>query len=174
MKVIMMLMVIVMIKLIIVMVILMALYRLIIFCFPLFLMVCNPTLPLRPLFWSVCRSIGDSYLGAVKRSTSTAHDVRVLRLAPDPQRSRVTVVVLASDGLWDSVQKRLHSTAAFARLVGGRLTSCAAAAAHNLNQRLAEDLTAMAVKTERDDVTVAVSCHWIHLQRIKSVTPTNR
>lgn len=89
----------------------------------------------------------------VKRMRRTANDVSFVRLEPDPKR--VTLIIVASDGLWDAVDKLPLKSSSFASFLTDRLN--AYGDSDGVNQRLSEDITRWAGSTEKDDVTVGVS-----------------
>lgn len=99
-------------------------------------------------------SIGDNHLAPIKKSTRSAKNVSVIKLVPD--KERVTLLIGATDGLWDAVDKLPHQAKTFAYYVAAHL-SHHGHTSKGIHQILSDDLTRWATSRERDDVTVAVS-----------------
>lgn len=90
-----------------------------------------------------------------RRALRRASDVRWIKLLPDSKR--VTLLIAASDGLWDVVDRMPQEK-----------SSIAAVVAHSLNQysggeqyvqKLSEKLTKWAAVNIADDVTVTVKSY---------------
>lgn len=106
-------------------------------------------------FLQVTGSIGDSHLEPIKKSTRSAKNVSVMKLVPDEER--VTLLIVASDGLWDAVDKLPNRSSTFAHYIADHINQIGQI--RGAHQILSDDLTRWAASKERDDVTVAVCLH---------------
>lgn len=78
--------------------------------------------------------------------------MQVVNLVRDPNQA--TILVVASDGLWDAVDKLPDKLNTFAQYIADHLLRLRHT--KGLYQTLSIDLTRWASGLERDDVTVAV------------------
>lgn len=88
-----------------------------------------------------------------KKLGRTANNVSVIKLLPD--KNRVTLLIVASDGLWDAVEKQPHKESSFSNLVANFLNLYGHAP--NANQILSDYLTRWSGSLVSDDITIAVS-----------------